>query len=139
MKDITKMTLNEMLDAGMSVGDIMKSYNDMATTKAKEQEAKKAAEAAEKARQEEIAAARRQYKKAHAKYMKAITGTDMSAEDMADFENTVLLPMEQVWEREFAPKKSPAANKRKIVVNSAEVASEDDLIRAIMQALGELE
>ena len=86
MKDITKMTLNEMLDAGMSVGDIMKSYNDMATTKAKEQEAKKAAEAAEKARQEEIAAARRQYKKAHAKYMKAITGADMSAEDMADFE-----------------------------------------------------
>ena len=46
MKDITKMTLNEMLDAGMSVGDIMKSYNDIAATKGKDQEAKKAAEAA---------------------------------------------------------------------------------------------
>lgn len=136
MKDITKMTLNEMLDAGVSVGDIMKSYHDIAATKVKEQEAKKAAEAAEKARQEEIAAARRQYKKAHAKYMKAITGTDMSAEDMAEFENSVLLPMEQVWEREFAPK-LPAANKRKVLVNGAEVASEDDLVRAIMKAIGE--
>lgn len=125
MKDITKMTLNEMLDAGMSVGDIMKSYNDMATTKAKEQEAKKAAEAAEKARQEEIAAARRQYKKAHAKYMKAITGEDMTAEDMAEFENSVLIPMEQVWEMQYAPKK--------IKIKAEDL---DDLAAAIMNALG---
>ena len=104
MKDITKMTLNEMLDAGMSVGDIMKSYNDMATTKAKEQEAKKAAEAAEKARQEEIAAARRQYKKAHAKYMKAITGEDMTAEEMTEFERCVCLPMERAFAIFHAPK-----------------------------------
>lgn len=125
MKDITKMTLNEMLDAGMSVGDIMKSYNDMATTKAKEQEAKKAAEAAEKARQEEIAAARRQYKKAHAKYMKAITGEDMTAEDMAEFENSVLIPMEQVWEMQYAPKK--------IKIKAEDL---DDLAAVIMNALG---
>lgn len=125
MKDITKMTLNEMLDAGMSVGDIMKSYNDMATTKAKEQEAKKAAEAAEKARQEEIAAARRQYKKAHAKYMKAITGEDMTAEDMAEFENSVLIPMEQVWETQYAPKK--------IKIKAEDL---DDLAAVIMNALG---
>lgn len=125
MKDITKMTLNEMLDAGMSVGDIMKSYNDMATTKAKEQEAKKAAEAAEKARQEEIAAARRQYKKAHAKYMKAITGEDMTAEEMAEFEKCVCLPMENVWEMQYAPKK--------IKVKAEDL---DDLAAAIMNALG---
>lgn len=125
MKDITKMTLNEMLDAGMSVGDIMKSYNDMATTKAKEQEAKKAAEAAEKARQEEIAAARRQYKKAHAKYMKAITGEDMTAEDMAEFENNVCLPMERVWEMQYAPKR--------IKIKAEDL---DDLAAAIMNALG---
>ena len=125
MKDITKMTLNEMLDAGMSVGDIMKSYNDMATTKAKEQEEKKAAEAAEKARQEEIAAARRQYKKAHAKYIKAITGEDMTAEEMAEFEKCVCLPMENVWEMQYAPKK--------IKVKADSI---DDLAAAIMNALG---
>lgn len=125
MKDITKMTLNEMLDAGMSVGDIMKSYNDMATTKAKEQEEKKAAEAAEKARQEEIAAARRQYKKAHAKYMKAITGEDMTAEDMAEFENNVCLPMENIWKMQYAPKK--------IKIKADDI---DDLAMAIMSALG---
>lgn len=125
MKDITKMTLNEMLDAGMSVGDIMKSYNDIAATKAKEQEAKKAAEAAEKARQEEIAAARRQYKKAHAKYMKAITGEDMTAEEMAEFEKCVCLPMENVWEMQYAPKK--------IKIKAEDL---DDLAAAIMNALG---
>lgn len=125
MKDITKMTLNEMLDAGMSVGDIMKSYNDMATTKAKEQEKKMAAEAAEKARQEEIAAARRQYKKAHAKYMKAITGEDMTAEEMAEFENCVCLPMEKMWAMVYAPKK--------IQVKGDNI---DNLAGAIMKALG---
>ena len=125
MKDITKMTLNEMLDAGMSVGDIMKSYNDMATTKAKEHEAKKVAEAAEKARQEEIAAARRQYKKAHAKYMKAITGEDMTAEEMAEFEKCVCLPMENVWELQYAPKR--------IKIKAEDL---DDLAAVIMNALG---
>ena len=125
MKDITKMTLNEMLDAGMSVGDIMQSYNNIAATKAKEQEAKKAAEAAEKARQEEIVAARRQYKKAHAKYMKAITGEDMTAEEMAEFEKCVCLPMESVWEMQYAPKK--------IKVKAENL---DDLAAAIMNALG---
>jgi hypothetical protein len=125
MKDITKMTLNEMLDAGMSVGDIMKSYNDIAATKAKEQEAKKAAEAAEKARQEEIAAARRQYKKAHAKYMKAITGEDMTAEDMAEFENNVCLPMENIWKMQYAPKR--------IKIKAEDL---DDLAAVIMNALG---
>lgn len=125
MKDITKMTLNEMLDAGMSVGDIMKSYNDIAATKAKEQEAKKAAEAAEKARQEEIAAARRQYKKAHAKYMKAITGEDMTAEEMAEFENCVCLSMEKMWAMVRTPKK--------IQVKAEDL---DDLAAVIMNALG---
>ena len=125
MKDSTKMTLNEMLDAGMSVGDIIQSYNNIAATKAKEQEAKKAAEAAEKARQEEIAAARRQYKKAHAQYMKTITGEDMTAEEMAEFEKCVCLPMENVWEMQYAPKK--------IKVKAENL---DDLAAVIMNALG---
>lgn len=125
MKDITKMTLNEMLDAGMSVGDIMKSYNDIAATKAKEQEAKKAAEAAEKARQEEIAAARRQYKKAHAKYMKAVTGEDMTAEEMAEFESCVCLSIEKMWEITHPTKK--------VQVKADNI---DDLAAVIIKALG---
>ena len=125
MKDITKMTLNEMLDAGMSVGDIMKSYNDIAATKEKAMKAKQIAEAAEKARQEEIAAARRQYKKAHAKYMKAITGEDMTAEEMAEFEKCVCLPMEKMWEMKYAPKK--------IKIKAEDL---DDLAAVIMNALG---
>lgn len=128
MKDIAKMTLNEMLDAGMSVGDIMKSYNDITATKAKEQEAKKTAEAIEKARQEEILAARRQYKKAHAKYMKAITGEDMTAEEMAEFESCVCLPMEKMWAMVRTPKKA------KIKVDS--LYNLDDLAAAITDALG---
>lgn len=133
MKKVEQMTLDEMLNAGMSVEQIDAAIKARVATREKEN----AEAAAYEQRKAEIEAARRQYKKAHAKYMKAITGADMSAEDMADFENSVLLPMEKVWEREFAPKKSPAANKRKIVVNGAEIASEEDLIRAIMKAIGE--
>ena len=66
--------------------------------------------------------------------MKAITGEDMSAEEMADFENSVLLPMEQVWEREFAPKKSPAAGRR-VMVNGVDVSDVNDVVEAIMRAI----
>lgn len=134
MKKVEQMTLDEMLNAGMSVEQIDAAIKERVVTREKEN----AEAAANEQRKAEIEAARRQYKKAHAKYMKAITGTDMSAEDMADFENSVLLPMEQVWEIQYAPKKSPAANKRKVLVNGAEVASEDDLVRAIMKAIGEI-
>ena len=75
--------------------------------------------------QEEIAAARRQYKKAHAKYMKAITGEDMTAEEMAEFEKCVCLPMENIWEMQYAPKK--------IKVKAEDL---DDLAVVIMNALG---
>lgn len=130
MKKVEQMTLDEMLNAGMSVEQIDAAIKARVATRAKE-----SAEAEANAqRKAEIDAARRQYKKAHAKYMKAITGEDMSAEEMADFENSVLIPMEQVWERQYAPKKSPAAGRRVIVNN----ASEDDLVRAIMKAIGEI-
>ena len=134
MKNIANMTLDEMLNAGMSVEQIDAAIKERMSTREKEN----AEAAANEQRKAEIDAARRQYKKAHAKYMKAITGMDMSAEDMAEFENSVLIPMERVWEIQYAPKKSPAANKRKVLVNGAEVASEDDLVRAIMKAIGEI-
>lgn len=133
MKNIANMTLDEMLNAGMTVEQIDAAIKERMSTREKEN----AEAAANEQRKAEIDAARRQYKKAHAKYMKAITGMDMSAEDMAEFENSVLIPMERVWEIQYAPKKSPAAGRR-VMVNGAEVASEDDLVRAIMKAIGEI-
>ena len=101
MKKVEQMTLDEMLNAGMSIEQIDAAIKERVATREKEN----AEAAANEQRKAEVDAARRQYKKAHAKYMKAITGMDMSAEDMADFENNVLIPMEKVWEREYAPKK----------------------------------
>lgn len=131
MKKVEQMTLDEMLNAGMTVEQIDAAIKERVVTREKEN----AEAAANEQRKAEIDAARRQYKKAHAKYMKAITGMDMSAEDMAEFENNVLIPM--VWEIQYAPKKSPATGRR-VMVNGAEVASEDDLVRAIMKAIGEI-
>lgn len=131
MKKVEQMTLDEMLNAGMNVEQIDAAIKARVATREKEN----AEAAAYEQRKAEIDAARRQYKKAHAKYMKAITGMDMSAEDMADFENNVLIPMERVWERDYAPKKSPAAGKR-VFVNGEELASGDDIVRAIIDALG---
>ena len=134
MKDKMKMSIEELIDAGYTTEMINQIIVEKIAMKTKEEEKKKAAEAAEQSRKAEIEAARRQYKKAHAKYIKAITGTDMSAEDMADFENSVLLPMEQVWEREFAPKKSPAAGRR-VMVNGVDVSDVNDVVEAIMRAI----
>ena len=130
MKKVEQMTLDEMLNAGMTVEQIDAAIKERISTREKEN----AEAAANEQRKAEIEAARRQYKKAHAKYIKAITGTDMSAEDMADFENSVLLPMEQAWEREFAPKKSPAAGRR-VMVNGVDVSDVNDVVEAIMRAI----
>lgn len=134
MKKVEQMTLDEMLNAGMSIEQIDAAIKERVATREKES----AEAAANEQRKAEIDAARRQYKKAHAKYIKAITGMDISAEDMAEFENLVLIPMERAWESDYAPKKSPTANKRKIIVNGAEVASGDDIVRAIINAIEEM-
>ena len=130
MKKVEQMTLDEMLNAGMSVEQIDAAIKERVTTREKES----AEAAANEQRKAEIDAARRQYKKAHAKYIKAITGMDISAEDMAEFENRVLIPMERVWERDYAPKKSPTAGRR-VFVNGIDVSDADDIIEAIMRAL----
>lgn len=130
MKKVEQMTLDEMLNAGMSVEQIDAAIKERVATREKES----AEAAANEQRKAEIDAARRQYKKAHAKYIKAITGMDISAEDMAEFENCVLIPMEQAWERDYAPKKSPAAGRR-VLVNGINVSDADDIIEAIMRAL----
>lgn len=130
MKKVEQMTLDEMLNAGMSVEQIDAAIKERVATREKEN----AEAAANEQRKAEIDAARRQYKKAHAKYMKAITGMDMSAEDMAEFESRVLIPMERVWERDYVPKKSPVVGRR-ILVNGFDVSDADDIIEAIMRAL----
>ena len=133
MKKVEQMTLDEMLNAGMSIEQIDAAIKERVATREKEN----AEAAANEQRKAEVDAARRQYKKAHAKYMKAITGIDMSAEDMADFENNVLIPMEKVWEREYAPKKSPAAGRRVLVngVDVSDVPDVSDIVDAIIRAL----
>ena len=130
MKKVEQMTLDEMLNAGMSVEQIDAAIKERVATREKES----AEAAAYEQRKAEIDVARRQYKKAHAKYIKAITGMDISSEDMAEFENRVLIPMERVWERDYAPKKSPAVGRR-ILVNGIDVSDADDIIEAIMRAL----
>ena len=130
MKKVEQMTLDEMLNAGMSVEQIDAAIKERVATREKES----AEAAAYEQRKAEIDVARRQYKKAHAKYIKAITGMDISSEDMAEFENCVLIPMERVWERDYAPKKSPAVGRR-ILVNGIDVSDADDIIEAIMRAL----
>ena len=130
MKKVEQMTLDEMLNAGMSVEQIDAAIKERMKTKGKEN----AEAAAYEQRKAEIDAARRQYKKAHAKYMKAITGIDMPAEDIAEFENRVLIPMERVWERDYAPKKSPAAGRR-LLVNGIDVSDADDIMEAIIKVL----
>ena len=133
MKKVEQMTLDEMLNAGMSIEQIDAAIKERVATREKEN----AEAAANEQRKAEVDAARRQYKKAHAKYMKAITGIDMSAEDMADFENNVLIPLEQVWEREYAPKKSPAAGRRVLVngVDVSDVPDVSDIVDAMIKAL----
>ena len=130
MKKVEQMTLDEMLNAGMTVEQIDAAIKERMETR----ETENAEAAANEQRKAEIDAARRQYKKAHAKYMKAITGMDMSAEDMAEFENSVLIPMEQVWEMQYAPKKSPAAGRR-VMVNGVDVSDVNDVVEAIMRAI----
>ena len=130
MKKVEQMTLDEMLNAGMSVEQIDAAIKERMETREKEN----AEAAAYEQRKAEIDAARRQYKKAHAKYVKAITGEDMPEKEMADFENSVLIPMEKMWERKYAPKKSPAAGKR-ILVNGVDVSDADDIVDAIIKVL----
>ena len=130
MKKVEQMTLDEMLNAGMSVEQIDAAIKERMETREKEN----AEAAAYEQRKAEIDAARRQYKKAHAKYMKAITGMDMPEKEMADFENEVLIPMEKAWERKNAPKKSPAAGRR-VFVNGVDVSDANDIVDAIIKAL----
>ena len=121
MKKVEQMTLDEMLNAGMTVEQIDAAIKERMSTREKEN----AEAAANEQRKAEIEAARRQYKKAHAKYMKAVTGQDMTAEEMAEFESCVCLSIEKMWEIAHTPKK--------VKIKADDL---DDLAAVVIKALG---
>ena len=129
MTDISKMTLNQMIEAGVPMEQITAAIENMKATKEKEKQEKIKAEVAARARQDEIVNARRQYKKAYAKWYKALTGEDMSEQDMAEYEAVVILPMEKLYTSNIFAK--PTTEKKKCKCGSAE----DALIAAIFDAL----
>lgn len=113
------MSLDEMLNNGATLDQIMAE----ARKRAKE---KSEAEAAAKAREQEIMNARRQFKKAYAKYMSAILGMEITEEDMQDFVKEVMMPMEQMC-KDISP------NKRRVTVSKD--ANAEELAATIMSAL----
>ena len=129
MKNIANMTLNEMVDAGMTAEQINAAIKERIATKEKAMKAKQIAEAAEKARQEEIAAARRQFKKAYAKYMTAVTGEEVPESEMQSFVNEVMIPIEETWNR----LKNIKNNNRKLTVKTD--ADMEELAEGIAAAL----
>ena len=116
------MSLDEMLNNGATLEQIMAE----ARKRAKE---KSEAEAAAKAREQELINARRQFKKAYARYMGAIMGVEITEAEMQDFVDNVMTPIERTWND--VSKIYP--NKRKVTVNKN--ADADELAAAIMDAL----
>lgn len=113
------MSLDEMLNNGATLEQIMEEAR-------KRTKAKSEAEAAAKAREQELINARRQFKKAYAKYMGAIMGVEVTEEDMQDFVNEVMMPIERAWN-------SISPNKRRVTVSKN--ADADELAATIMSAL----
>jgi hypothetical protein len=95
--------VKQMMDAGMTLADINNAYQEQLVTIEREKKMREEAAAKAKERQDEIAAARRMYKKAHAKYMEAITGEPVSEEEIAAFEKEVLNEIEAAYARIFNP------------------------------------
>ena len=91
MTDISTMTLNQMLEAGIPIEQITAAIKSMQATKEKENAA------TAKAKQDQILLARKQYEAAYAKWYKAVTGEDMSEFDIAKYEDIVILPMERLY------------------------------------------
>lgn len=116
------MSLDEMLNNGATLEQIMAEAKKRA-------KAKSETEAAAKAREQEIINARRQFKKAYARYMMAITGEEVPESEMQDFVNEVMMPIEETWNR----LKNLKNNNRKITVKTD--ADAEELAEVIMDAL----
>lgn len=122
------MTLDEMINSGMSVDQITATVLNRVKVLEQEKKEKEAAEAADRAREEELKNARRQFKKAYAKYMAAITGKEIPESEVQAFADEVMTPIEETWN-----KLNKINNKRKITVKTN--ADAEELAEVIMAAL----
>lgn len=86
IKDVSKMTIAEMLEQGMSVTEISN------TAKTIHQQRVKANE-----RKMKIEQARTNLINAYGEYMTAVTGEKMMPADLIEFDNAVLKPLEKAW------------------------------------------
>lgn len=86
IKDVSKMTIAEMLEQGMSVTEISNAAKTIHQqhTKANERKMK-------------IEQTRTNLMNAYGEYMTAVTGEKMMPADLVEFDNAVLRPLERAW------------------------------------------
>jgi hypothetical protein len=86
IKDVSKMTIAEMLEQGMSVTEISNAARTVRQQRIQENE-----------RKMKIEQARTKLMNAYGEYMTAITGEKMSPTDLIEFNKAVLRPLERTW------------------------------------------
>lgn len=86
IKDVSKMTIAEMLEQGMSVTEISNAAKTMHQQRVKANE-----------RKMKIEQARTNLINAYGEYMTAITGEKMTPTDLVEFDKAVLTPLERTW------------------------------------------
>ena len=86
IKDVSKMTIAEMLEQGMSVTEISNAAKTIHQQRVKANE-----------RKMKIEQARTNLMNAYGEYMTAITGEKMTPTDLVEFDKAVLTPLERTW------------------------------------------
>ena len=86
IKDVSKMTIAEMLEQGMSVTEISNAAKTMHQQRVKANE-----------RKMQIEQARTNLMNAYGEYMTAVTGEKMTPTDLVEFDKAVLTPLERTW------------------------------------------
>ena len=86
IKDVSKMTIAEMLEQGMSVTEISNAAKTMHQQRTKANE-----------RKMKIEQTRTNLMNAYGEYMTAVTGEKMMPADLIEFDNAVLKPLEKAW------------------------------------------
>ena len=86
IKDVSKMTIAEMLEQGMSVTEISNAAKTMHQQRVKANE-----------RKMKIEQVRTNLINAYGEYMTAVTGEKMTPTDLVEFDKAVLTPLERTW------------------------------------------
>jgi hypothetical protein len=86
IKDVSKMTIAEMLEQGMSVTEITNAARTVRQQRIQENE-----------RKMKIEQARTKLMNAYGDYMTAVTGEKMMPADLVEFNKAVLIPLEKTW------------------------------------------